>query len=103
MTIYSRSSIRNATNWRFWIRKKKNTLINFIKYQDSVNLIGKIDLCTKGSSEPKNQFLIKKSEDVEIKHSTDCMFLLTYAFQRESTLYICRNVKELLARGRCQI
>ena len=30
----------------------------------------------------------------------DCMLLhVTYAFQSESTLYICLNVKELLARN----
>ena len=28
---------------------------------------------------------------------------VTYAFQSESTLYICLNVKELLARNRCDI
>ena len=28
---------------------------------------------------------------------------VTYAFQSESTLYICLNVKELLARNRCNI
>ena len=34
----------------------------------------------------------------------DCMFLhVTYAFQSESTLYSCLNVKELLARSRREI
>ena len=35
---------------------------------------------------------------------TDCMFyLVTYAFQSESTLYSCLNVKELLAQNRREI
>ena len=35
--------------------------------------------------------------------STDCMLSFTYVFQSESTLYSCLNVKELLARNRCDI
>ena len=31
---------------------------------------------------------------------TVCSYHVTYAFQSESTLYICLNVKELLARNR---
>ena len=34
---------------------------------------------------------------------SDCMFLSWYAFQSESTLYSCLNVKELLARSRREI
>ena len=34
---------------------------------------------------------------------TVCSGNVTYAFQRESALYSCVNVKELLARRRCQI
>ena len=34
---------------------------------------------------------------------TVCFRHVTYAFQRESTLYSCLNVKELLARGRREI
>ena len=35
--------------------------------------------------------------------STVCSCHVTYAFQSESTLYICLNVKELLARSRREI
>ena len=31
-----------------------------------------------------------------------CSYHVTYAFQSESTLYSCLNVKEVLARSRCQ-
>ena len=32
-----------------------------------------------------------------------CIYHVTYAFQSESTLYSCLNVKELLARSRREI
>ena len=34
---------------------------------------------------------------------TVCSYYVTYAFQSESTLWICLNVKEFLARNRCDI
>ena len=36
-------------------------------------------------------------------HSTVCSCHVTYAFESESTLYSCLNVKELLARSRREI
>ena len=36
-------------------------------------------------------------------HLTVCFYHVTYAFQSESTLYKCLNVKELLARSRREI
>ena len=36
-------------------------------------------------------------------HLTVCSYHVTYAFQNESTLYSCLNVKELLARSRHEI
>ena len=47
---------------------KTYALLNLIKEQDSDNLIDKIYLYAKDLNEPKYQFLIKKSEDVGIKH-----------------------------------
>ena len=38
-----------------------------------------------------------------IVHLTVCSYHVTYAFQSESTLYSCLNVKELLARSRREI
>ena len=35
--------------------------------------------------------------------TTVCSYHVTYAFQSESTLYSCLNVKELLARSRHEI
>ena len=36
-------------------------------------------------------------------HLTVCSYHVTYAFQSESTLYSCLNVKELLARSMREI
>ena len=50
---------------------KTNALLNLIKEQDNDNLIDKIYLYAKDLNEPKYQFLIKKREDVGIKHLND--------------------------------
>ena len=42
-------------------------------------------------------------ENDELKKMTVCFYHVTYAFQSESTLYSCLNVKELLARSRREI
>ena len=64
MAIYSRSSLQNFDNWRFWIRKN-NYMLNLIKEQDDID---KIYLYAKYLSEPKYQFLIRKHERAGIKH-----------------------------------
>ena len=50
---------------------KSNALINLIKGQYSDNLIDKIYLHGKNLSESKSWFLIKKRENVGIKHLND--------------------------------
>ena len=50
---------------------KTNALLNLINEKDSDNLIDKICLYAKDLKEPKYQFLIKKREDVGIKHLND--------------------------------
>ena len=50
---------------------KTNALLNLINEKDSDNLTDKICLYAKDLSEPKYQFLIKKREDVGIKHLND--------------------------------
>ena len=47
---------------------KTNALLNLIKEQDDID---KIYLYAKDLSEPKYEFLIKKHEDVGIKHCND--------------------------------
>ena len=50
---------------------KTNALLNLMKEQDSDSLIHKIYLYTKDLNELKYPFLIKKREDVGIKHLND--------------------------------
>ena len=47
---------------------KTNALLNLLQKQDNDSLVEKIYLYAKDLSEPKYQFLIKKSEDAEIKN-----------------------------------
>ena len=42
-------------------------------------------------------------DTVQLKQLVVCSCHITYAFQSESTLYVCLNVKELLARSRREI
>ena len=57
---------------------KTNILLNLIKGQDSDNIIDKLNLYAKDLSEPKYQFLIKKLEDVGIKHLNDPKAFIEY-------------------------
>ena len=50
---------------------KTNTLLNLIKEQDKHDLIDKIYLYTKDLNKPKYEYLIKKRENVGIKHYND--------------------------------
>ena len=59
--------------------EKTNALLNLIKEQDSDNLIDNIYLYAKNLSEPKYQFLIKKREDVGIKHLNDPKAFVEYS------------------------
>ena len=47
---------------------KANTLLDLIKEQDYHNVIDKVYLYAKDLSEPKYEYLIKKSEDAGIKN-----------------------------------
>ena len=58
---------------------KTNALLNLIKEKDSDNLIDKIYLYAKDVSEPKYQFLIKKREDVGIKHLNNPNAFIEYS------------------------
>ena len=58
---------------------KTNALLNLIKEQDSDSLIDKIYLYAKDLNELKYQFLIKKGEDVGIKHLNDSKAFTEYS------------------------
>ena len=63
---------------------KTNTLLNLIKEKDDIE---KIYLYAKGLSEPKYEFLIKKSKDAKIKHCNhpnafvECSNTMRYVYQ----------------------
>ena len=54
-------------------------MLHLIKEQDSDNLTDKIYLYTKDLNKPKYQFLIKKHEDVGIKHLNDPKAFIEYS------------------------
>ena len=58
--------------------RKTNPLLNLIKEQNSDNLIDKIYSYAKELKEPKYQYLMKKCEDVEIKHLYDPKAFIGY-------------------------
>ena len=64
---YSRSSIQNSNNRRFWIRKNKY-IINSINNQPNID---KICSYAKDPYEAKYQYLINEREKVGLKHYDD--------------------------------
>ena len=58
---------------------KTNALLNLMEEQDSDSLIDKIYLYAKDLNELKYQFLIKKGEDVGIKHLNDSKAFTEYS------------------------
>ena len=58
---------------------KTNALLNLIKEKGSGSLIDKIFLYAKDVNELKYQFLIKKREDVWIKHINDLKEFIEYS------------------------
>ena len=59
--------------------RKTNALLNLIKEKGSGSLIDKIFLYAKDVNELKYQFLIKKREDVWIKHLNDLKEFIEYS------------------------
>ena len=69
MAIYSRTSIQNIDNWRFWDRKNKFIIKDTKKrYIDA-----------KDSYEAKYQYLISKREKVGLKHYDDVKAFIKYS------------------------
>ena len=58
---------------------KRYALLNFIKEQDRNNLIDNIYIYAKNLNEPKYQLLIKKREDLGIKHLNDLKVFIEYS------------------------
>ena len=68
----------NVNNWRFQI-EENNVLFHLIREKDSDELVDKIYLYTKDFNESKYQSLIKKHEDVGIKHLSDPKAFIEYS------------------------
>ena len=80
MAIYSRSSIQNINNRRFWIRNNK-CIIKFHKQSD----IDKICFYAK------YQYLINKREKVGLKHYDDPKAFTEYSNDMED---VYKNIEE---------
>ena len=78
MAIYSRSSYRTLIIWGSG-SAKTDALVNLIKEQDNDDLIDQIYLYAKDLNERKYQFLIKRREDVGIKHLKDSQAFIEYS------------------------
>ena len=65
LAIYFRSSIKNINNQWLW---KTNVLLNLINYQTDID---KIFLYGKDLYVAKYQLLIKKRENLGLKHNSD--------------------------------
>ena len=59
--------------------EKTNLLLNLMRKQDCDNFIDKICLCAKVLNKTKYQFLIKRRENVGIKHLHDAKAFIEYS------------------------
>ena len=86
-----------------------NRIVFKIKSGYKLELLSKETMKLLGSTKDiidadKNSENVPRLENVEVVLVlTVCSYHVTYAFQSESTLYRCLNVKELLARSRREI
>ena len=87
MAIYSRSSIQDINNWRFWIRIT-NALLNLINNQLDID---KIYLYAKDLHETKHHDLIKKRGKVDLKHYNDPKAFIEYANDMQD---VYKNIEE---------
>ena len=79
MAVYSRSSIRNTNNWRFWIWKT-NALLNLINNQPDID---KTYLYAEDPYEAKYQFLVNKRENAGSKHLNDPKAFTKYSNDKQ--------------------
>ena len=88
MDIYSRSSIQNINNRRFWILVKTNALLNSINNQPYID---KIYLYGKYLYEAKYQYLINKREKIVLKHYNDPKAFIEYSNDKQD---VYKNIEE---------
>ena len=80
MAIYSRSSIQDINNNRLWNRKNQ-CIVKF----------NKIYLHAKDPYEAKYQYLIKKREEVGLKHYDDPKAFIEYSNDMQD---VCKSIHE---------
>ena len=104
-------------SYYFWVWRKLIVFIVFpIIFEQTRRLFGTLDFLEflfliLRKFERTNQLLFplkwkekrKFSDDFRGLKFTVCSCHVTHAFQSESTLYSCLNVKELLSRNKCDI
>ena len=94
MAVYSRSSIQNINNRRFW--NWKNTVLSLINKQPDID---EIYLYAKDPYEAKYQFLINKRESTGLKHFNDTQAFIEYSddmqdvYENVDEYNIDKNVK----------
>ena len=81
MVAYSRSSIQNTNNRRFWIGKE-NALLDLINKQPDID---KIYSYAEGPYEAKYQFLINKTESTGLKDFNDPKDFIKYSNDMQDT------------------
>ena len=96
MAVYSRSSIQNTNNRRFWIWKK-NTLLNLINIQPDID---KIYLYAKDPYESKYRFSIKKGKSIGLKHFDDPKAFIEYSNDMQG---VYKNIDEHNVDKECKI
>ena len=97
MDIYSRSSIQNINNRRFWILVKTNALLNSINNQPCID---KIYLYEKYLYEAKYQYLINKREKIVLKHYDDPKAFIEYSNDMQD---VYKNIEEYNLRKKRKV
>ena len=92
---YSRSSIQNSNNRRFWIRKNKY-IINSINNQPNID---KICSYAKDPYEAKYQYLINEREKVGLKHYDDPKPFNKYSNETQD---VYENIEEYNVGQKCK-
>ena len=86
MTVYSRSSIQNINNRRFW--NWKNTVLSLINKQPDID---EIYLYAKDPYDAKYQFLINKRESAGLKHFNDTQAFIEHSDDMQD---VYENIQE---------
>ena len=83
---------------------KGKIISEFVGLNSEMHFLADADNEENKKAKETNKNLVKSIRHKEyVDILTVCSCHVTYAFQSESTLYSCQNVKELLARSRREI